>query len=440
MHSKHLAPAAIGLLFLVACNEHQAAAQNPSANNGQAAPVAVTAARPATAALDGITPSDWLHQSSKALLARVLAASSKQALDEAAKTDARAQALAATGYYFGIGGYAKNDAEAARLYRLGAASNPIAQVNYGRMLQDGNAASDGKPSPGAAADYFRMAAEQGHPVAQVNLGILYRDGTGVAQDYNEAAIWFKRAADQGVARAQYELGRLYWTGQGVPKSDAERARLFKLAADQGLADALYDIAWFVDIDHNADAFAAAECAAGPDMSEEDDHEPTAEERAEADKCAKESDNLDKQDPAAPLFKVAFDAYERDAAGGDSYAMTRIGGMYYKGEGVPKDFHAAYLEYSKAANAGDPGGLLNVAIMSERGEGVEGKQEAAAAALYRQLAAKGYGPAEFELARVTESGIGGVTQDKAEALRLYKLAAQHGAQLAKDYLTKARETW
>ena len=52
-----------------------------------------------------------------------------------------------------------------------------------------------------AAEWYRLAAEQGHRVAQFNLGVLYFNGEGVPQDYMLAYMWFKFAAANGDVEA-----------------------------------------------------------------------------------------------------------------------------------------------------------------------------------------------------------------------------------------------
>jgi TPR repeat protein len=359
----------------------------------------------ALAALDAIDDKEWLTQSSRALLERVIAAASKAALDEAAKSDPRAQALVGSGYCFGLNGYSQDNAEAAKFYRLGAVKNPIAQTNLGVMLMDGRASPDGKPAPDAAARYYRMAAGQGHPVAALNLAVLFKDGSGVAQDYKQAAIWFKRAASRGIAQAQYELGELYRNGFGVAMDDEEGLRLIKLAADQGYADALFAVAV----------------------------EATMEQLAEGNFL----ENDDPKNPTVPLFAKALAAFERDAAAGSAYAMRQIAQMYYNQEVVAKD--SAYANYKKAADGGDRDALLIVGVLTETGQGIA-KDEAEAARIYRDRADQGDPLAQTYLGHMIETGRGGLKADKAEAIRLYKLASQQGEWGARSALERLGEKW
>jgi len=82
-----------------------------------------------------------------------------------------------------------------------------------------------------AAEWYRMAAEQGSIAGEMHLAALYRDGgKGFARDMEEAAAWYRKAAGQGDATAQGTLGVLYSIGQGVPKNDVEAYFWLDLAA------------------------------------------------------------------------------------------------------------------------------------------------------------------------------------------------------------------
>jgi hypothetical protein len=53
-----------------------------------------------------------------------------------------------------------------------------------------------------AAQWYRLAAEEGNAVAQLNLGHMYAEGLGVSRDDKEAVHWYRLAANRGVAVAQ----------------------------------------------------------------------------------------------------------------------------------------------------------------------------------------------------------------------------------------------
>jgi TPR repeat protein len=131
---------------------------------------------------------------------------------------------------------AKNYASARELAEPCAKDgNPDCQFILGRILETGSA---GPKDPGAAADWYRKAADAGLAKARNNLGGLYYRGEGVPKDSRVAAEWFSKAAYQNYADAQFSLASLYETGDGVPKSISEAKRWYAevaKSADKELA-------------------------------------------------------------------------------------------------------------------------------------------------------------------------------------------------------------
>jgi serine/threonine protein kinase len=113
--------------------------------------------------------------------------------------------------------------------------NPDCQFILGRLFETG---SGGPKDPGAAADWYRKAADAGLAKARYNLGALYYSGEGVPKDPRAAAEWFSKAAYQNHAGAQFNLAALYEIGDGVPKSLSEARKWYtevvEKAADKQL--------------------------------------------------------------------------------------------------------------------------------------------------------------------------------------------------------------
>ncbi len=371
---------------------------------------AAAAAQPAIAALDAITDKEWLSESSIGLLGRVIAASSKAALDEAAKNDARAQALAGSGFLVGAHGYPQDNAEAARLLKLGARDDVIAQVNYGVMLQDGRAGSGGWEALAGAREHFILAARQGHPVADFNLAIFNRDGIATKQNYSEAIRLFRRAASTPNARqgqANYELARLFDYGVGVAKDEEFAEKYYGAAAELSHAESLYRLG---DL-RIGDAVMA---------ESSDEHDLWT-------------------DAGEEFYRLAFAAFQRDAGAGDTYAMRRLGDLYRTGTGVVRNYEEGFSSYSAAADRGDALARLMSGRMQFEGQGVA-KNEAAAVAIYKTLAEAGDVGGQMELAALHLTGKGGVKKDIAEATRLYTLAARQGDERARGVLKTLGKTW
>jgi TPR repeat protein len=132
-------------------------------------------------------------------------------------------------YKDGIGGVARNYAEAVRLFGLAAAQGHVeAQFRLGCMFDSGVAQDTAE-----AIRWFRLAAEQGHVEAQFILGCMFGEGHGLAQDKAEAIRWHRLAAEQGHVEAQFILGGKFDYGLGVAQDTAEAIRWYRLAAEQG---------------------------------------------------------------------------------------------------------------------------------------------------------------------------------------------------------------
>lgn len=144
-------------------------------------------------------------------------------------------AQAQLGYRYDVGnGVAKDDREAAQLYRLAAVQgHASAQFNLGLMYANGRGVAKDEAE---AVRLYRLATDQGYASAQFGLGFMYETGRGVTKDEAEAVRLFRLAADQGEAGAQAGLGTKYENGRGVAKDEAEAVRLYRLAADQGRAE------------------------------------------------------------------------------------------------------------------------------------------------------------------------------------------------------------
>jgi len=221
----------------------------------------------------------------------------------------------------------------------------------------------GKPGPNPSAlDQLKRAltakADTGDVKAQVALGRLYesgkvgQDGT-VQHDYAGAAYWYHQASDHGDAQAAYELAILYHDGLGVTADPSQSFQLLQKAAEANYVPAMPLL---------SDAYA-------------DQKTPVSTQRATywATKAAEAGDprgwlvlgfeysaGLLGGDPPF-RYRMAMDAYKKAADGGNCLAMTQIGELYSKGNGVPADKASAQSWQAKAQSCiGD-----NVAILQQQ---------------------------------------------------------------------------
>ena len=79
-----------------------------------------------------------------------------------------------------------------------------------------------------AAEWYRMAAEQGDIRAQYSLGVMYETGQGVSQDNVQAYLWYDLGASRpSVEQEQSIKNRDSVASQMTPEEVAEAQRLVR---------------------------------------------------------------------------------------------------------------------------------------------------------------------------------------------------------------------
>jgi hypothetical protein len=115
------------------------------------------------------------------------------------------------------------------LLPLAEQGDPRAQTTLGLLYYRGS--KDVPRNEAEAAKWFRVAAEHGDATAQFNLGVMYSEGQGMPQDHVKAVHFYRSAAEQGNPQAQYNLGLSYADGDGGGQRDLVAAHMwFNLAA------------------------------------------------------------------------------------------------------------------------------------------------------------------------------------------------------------------
>jgi len=292
-----------------------------------------------------------------------------------------------------------SSSEVVQLQSKGEAGNADAQLELGRVYQDGNGVSRNDE---LAANWYRKAADQGNPTAQNNLGIMYRTGSGVEKSKEEAVNWYRRAALQGHASAMFNLGTAYYNGDGVPSSEYRAYDWFLLAQEAGSSSAPDAVKRTADeIGQKASIDALAEIA---EMYENGDELP--QNRAEAAKWYRKG--VDRKDPLA---------------------MVRLASLLVNGVGVPQDYAQALQLCQAAAKEYSPARFC-VGYFLQHGLGV--KQDAAEAAKwYEKSAAGGHPPAYMALGQMYWKGEG-VKADPVEAYLWFLDAYRAGQKSAKSF--------
>lgn len=104
------------------------------------------------------------------------------------------------------------------------------------------------------------------------------------------------------------------------------------------------------------------------------------------------------------------------------ALNNIGNMYYKGQGVNKDYKQAVKWFSKAAEQGHVLAQCNLGVMYENGWGVSQNYHEAVQ-WYRKAAEKGFAQAQYSLGLAYMQGQGITRNDKEAQIWLRKAAEQ-----------------
>jgi len=239
-------------------------------------------------------------------------------------------------------------------------------------------------------------AEQGDSDAQLYLGLMYRDGQGVMPDLREGEKWLRRSAEQGNVTAQIELASLYADRQSAVNDDVKALMWYNFAVTQGSREAAK-------------------------LREDLLVRMTPIQVAEAQQTGREF-KPEKE------YQGMVQSLKPQAESGDAAARTKLGILYYKGQGVSRNYAEAARLFRLAAEKGDPVAQSNLAYMYEKGEGVpQDFQEASN--WYLKAAELGNTQAQFYAGRLYEKGQG-VPQNDVIALSYYILASAGGEERAK----------
>jgi TPR repeat protein len=225
-----------------------------------------------------------------------------------------------------------------------------------------------------AAQYSRLAADQGFAEAQTYLGRSYSHGKGIPQDIAQAVFWLRKAAAQNNAEALFLLGRLTIDGTGLTEDAVAGARMVRAAADAGNMEAI----GFYGVLLQNGVGVAKDIVSGATMLRKaaESHDPEAEQNyaialfagqgveqneaagvywqkraaddgdfyAAATYCVRATAGLGM--PKNPEEGVRYGRIAAEA--GLPRAETCLGYAYTEGNGVPKDLTVAKLWFSKAA--------------------------------------------------------------------------------------------
>ncbi|MCY4593145.1 MAG: tetratricopeptide repeat protein [Alphaproteobacteria bacterium] len=144
-------------------------------------------------------------------------------------------------------------------------------------------------------------------------------------------------------------------------------------------------------------------------------------------AAQTSDELDAAELEAAIADAIVRVFRMHAEKGDAEAQNNLGGMYQRGESVPRDHAEAAHWYRRSAEQGHANAQFNLGITYVTGEGMP-QDHAEAARWFRRSAEQGDAIAQNNLGAMYYEGQG-VPQDFAEAARWLRHSAEQGDAIA-----------
>lgn len=123
------------------------------------------------------------------------------------------------------------------------------------------------------------------------------------------------------------------------------------------------------------------------------------------------------------YKKAFAEFKTLAEGGNVRAEYRLGIMYAKGLGVPRDYEPAAMWLRKSAEQGYASAEDDLGVLYGQGRGVR-ENPAEAARWFLKAAVQGHGSAQLNLAFLYKEGRG-VPQDSVQAFAWANTASELG---------------
>lgn len=286
-----------------------------------------------------------------------------------------------------------------------------AMTEIGRRLYDGIGIQKDRD---ASFSWYLKAAEAGDPHAMHIVAYLYASG-GEASERDEAKAleWYDRAAAMGDEASIRDGAILRATCRDLPQdAKGAKAGIGKLSP-KAAADVLYQIANNVK-GETALAWLRESAEAGNVC-------------AMMDFGLKYCNGLNGQPPD---YQSALAWFRRAADMDVPAAMSRIGDMYYVGDGVPQDDAEAFHWYEKAAAKGFHMAIVQLGRMYYLGRGVSQDFQKAYHAFHEVATS----PENFFLVRrynsVARQYLGkmyaqgaGVPMDETESIFWYELAAE-----------------
>lgn len=328
-------------------------------------------------------------------------------------------------------GVEQDDTQAFKLYEIAAnhdeKPNAYAMYELGRMYKDGigtvpDKASSVKWYAAAYKGFLSIEQNMADDKLYYRIGQMNLTGTGTERDLSKAKDYFEKAAKLDNADALYGLGRLY-LNKDFAESDTQKALDYLItAAQKGHSYAQYTLGKLF--------------LKGEIVKQNVDY---------ALRWLEEAVRQDNTDAQCLLGKVLLqgEGIEQDAnravdlltkanESGSSYAAYLLGKAYLDGTALPQDIPEAIRLLTESADKGLTPAEYLLGELLYKGEVIP--QNIGKALFYLERAAEKEQPYAAYLAGkilLTEDAV----KDVPKAIRLLKIAAEHGNDFAEYQLGK-----
>ncbi|MEE8104530.1 MAG: hypothetical protein V3T86_03245 [Planctomycetota bacterium] len=298
-------------------------------------------------------------------------------------------------YYLRKGAPAGDEAVGLTLLRSGAERGHAGCMSsYGRMMLEGKRVTT---NLGMAVRYLDAAAKLGDLDAAHALGMAYKSGKQLTADPKKAYEAFSALDDPGW-RANYEAGLCLQNGTGVERDCLAAANRYRECFEH-FGYAFSGIRIVRDLENAIESGDTAAMTVLGNMHR--------------DGWGKKPKNPTK----------AMELYKKAAALGFAEARYAIAGLYYNGEGVPKDIKETARWYALAAKGGRPEHVLTYGHVLNNGGGVT-KDVTRATEHFRRAAEGGNAAAAVQYGIALRRGLG-VRRDDSGSIKWFRIASRAG---------------
>ncbi len=288
------------------------------------------------------------------------------------------------------------------------AQDPYGCYLVGVIIEKGRGT---KADPAKAAQQYAAACKKDVPNACVDWARLLENGQAGKPDPKKAAELYGEYCNRKVASGCAAMARLYMDGKGVPRNPTLAENLYKTACDQGDILGCFGLATLFEAGKGGDAEDAAgiyekACNIG-----------------HADACVRLGKLYLKGNGVPKDEKMGVGFVQRSCDEGSGEGCDVLGQLYESANGVPQDAAKAAGFYTKSCDGNEGRGCFHLAQLYKVGKGVT-TSATKAAQLFQRACEVGHGKSCGLLGRNYQTG-DGVEKSVPKAVEYYERGCAGG---------------